>query len=153
VIGSARGKTEAPAALAALLDVRRVRQELGLSQAELAAVLGVSPRTIQSCEQGWRKPSCSLEKMLVLLVMADRHGSRFGSLACWKTKRCAPARRAQCLIYQSRQGHLCWFLTGNVCAGRRLRNWDDKKTVCGTCDFFHLLLGKPRAEGKARVGG
>ena len=35
-----------------LFDLNAVREELGLSQSELAALLGVSPPPIQSNEQG-----------------------------------------------------------------------------------------------------
>ena len=53
-------------------DVREVRCELGLSQQELASFLGVSTRTIQSCEQGWRNLGPALERTLVLLLIISR---------------------------------------------------------------------------------
>ena len=37
-------------------------------------------------------------------------------------------------------GHLCWLLSGNVCQGKRLRAWKDKKAMCMQCDFFQKLL-------------
>ncbi len=126
--------------LEGLFDLKAVRAELGLSQAELAALLGVSARTVQSCEQGWRHPGSALEKSILLLLMACRQGESFGSHLCWEATDCAPDVRNGCLVYRSRQGHLCWFLTGNICKGRRLRNWPDKKAVCGECEFFRILL-------------
>ena len=124
-----------------LLDVKTVREELGVSQAELAVLLGVSPRTVQSCEQGWRKPSSALERSILLLLMAWRQGDRFGSEVCWETIDCSQDLRQRCFVYRSRQGHLCWFLSGNACRGLRLRNWQDKKKMCGECAFFWRLLG------------
>ena len=124
----------------AIVVPKVVRDELGLSQAELADLLGVSPRTVQSWEQGWRYPSSALERLLLLLLIACRQGESFGGRACWEEIGCSPAVREACLPYQTRQGHLCWFLTGNKCRGRRLRNWPDKLSLCRECSFFQALL-------------
>jgi putative transcriptional regulator len=50
--------------------VARVRLKTGLSQAEFAAVLGVSKRTLEQWEQGRRTPSGAAQS---LLKIADRH--------------------------------------------------------------------------------
>ncbi len=39
------------------VGVREIRLEMGLSQSQLAALVGISSRAIQSYEQGWRQPS------------------------------------------------------------------------------------------------
>jgi len=127
----------------ALLNVKRVREELAVSQAELADLLGVSARAVQSCEQGWRRPGPALEKSLLLLLLAARNGPHFGESACWQASKSPHAACDQCFVRRSRQGHLCWLLSGNVCGGRRLRSWSDKKTMCGECGFMgRLLLGQ-----------
>ena len=123
-----------------LLRVRRVRAELGLSQTQLADLIGVSPRTIQSCEQGWRRPTAALERSLLLLLLASRNGPDFGQRVCWESRRCPPGACEQCLVHRSRQGHLCWLLSGNVCGGKRLRSWADKRAQCGECAFMHELV-------------
>jgi putative transcriptional regulator len=48
----------------------RARLKSGLSQAEFAAVLGVSKRTLEQWEQGRRKPSGAAR---TLLKIAERH--------------------------------------------------------------------------------
>ena len=48
----------------------RVRLNNGLSQAQLAAALGVSKRTLEQWEQGRRKPSGAAR---TLLKIAERH--------------------------------------------------------------------------------
>lgn len=48
----------------------RVRLKSGLSQAQFAAALGVSKRTLEQWEQGRRKPSGAAKQ---LLKIADRH--------------------------------------------------------------------------------
>ena len=50
--------------------VARVRIKSGLSQADFAAVLGVSKRTLEQWEQGRREPSGAAR---TLLKIAERH--------------------------------------------------------------------------------
>jgi putative transcriptional regulator len=50
--------------------VVRVRLKSGLTQAQFAAALGVSKRTLEQWEQGRRKPSGAAKQ---LLKIADRH--------------------------------------------------------------------------------
>ena len=45
-------------------DVRAVRKQLNLKRADLAEMLGVSPRTLESWEQGKRKPSGAASVLL-----------------------------------------------------------------------------------------
>ena len=51
-------------------QVVRVRLKSGLSQAQFAAALGVSKRTLEQWEQGRRKPSGAAK---TLLKIAERH--------------------------------------------------------------------------------
>ena len=125
------------------VNIRAIREKLGLSQAELAALVGFSVRAIQSCEQGWRQPSPALEKMVLLLYAAELHGPDFGRDRCWEVMNCAPETRDACIAYRSRQGHLCWFLTGTLCHGQRMGDWQHKRAVCSECPFYHRLLAPP----------
>ena len=122
------------------IDLKTVRTEFGLSQSQLADLIGVSLRTVQSCEQGWRNPSPALEKAVILLQLAKSHGAKLGMKRCWESINCSENERNNCLAYQSKQGHLCWLLSGNICRGRRLRTWADKKDMCMQCQFFLELL-------------
>jgi DNA-binding XRE family transcriptional regulator len=124
-----------------LLSLKAARRAMSLSQTQLATLLGVSPRTVQSCEQGWRKPSPALEKSLLLLRIGHERGADLGNHKCWETKNCSEGERASCLTFRTRQGHLCWLTSGNVCNGKRVRTWEEKKQVCSQCAFFHRLLG------------
>lgn len=128
------------------LDLKSIRESLGLTQAEFATMLGYSVRAIQSCEQGWRKPSPALEKMALLMYVAHQQGDAFEGQYCWEAVQCSPLVREGCVAYTTRQGHLCWFLTGNVaCARTRLRSWDEKKAICLECPFFQQMLAGPPA--------
>ncbi len=124
-----------------LLSLKAARRAMSLSQTQLATLLGVSPRTVQSCEQGWRKPSPALEKSLLLLRIGHERGAELCSTKCWETKNCSEAERSSCLTYRTRQGHLCWLTSGNNCAGKRVRTWEEKKQVCSECNYFQKLLG------------
>ena len=123
-----------------LVEIKTVREELGLSQSDIASLIGVSVRTIQACEQGWRNPSPILERQVLLLLISTRQGSEFLKSKCWEEGSCASESCSSCLVKRTRQGHLCWFLTGNNCKGQALKNWAEKKAVCSTCDFFWKLL-------------
>ncbi len=123
-----------------VLDMRRAREEMGMTQGELADLLGVSIRVVQSCEQGWRHPSANVERHLLLLLLTHRLGDQFGQQKCWATNDCPPERCAACIVGRSRQGHVCWLLSGNLCGGKRVSTWAKKKAVCGECRFMHHLL-------------
>jgi putative transcriptional regulator len=62
--GGKRTKVEAKS------HVVRVRMKSGLSQAQFAAALGVSKRTLEQWEQGRREPSGAAKR---LLKIAERH--------------------------------------------------------------------------------
>ena len=51
------------------VDVRKVRERLGMSQAEFAAQFGISPATLRNWEQGRRQPEGPAR---VLLNIIDR---------------------------------------------------------------------------------
>jgi DNA-binding XRE family transcriptional regulator len=123
------------------IDMRAIRDCLGLSQSEFAALLGFSTRAVQSCEQGWRRPSAALEKAALLLLLSHLHGPRFASQKCWQRQKCTAEQRGSCMAYRARQGHLCWFLTGTVCGGKRLNDWEEKRDLCFRCGFFREMLG------------
>ncbi len=66
-----RGKTK-PTRKAKLHwpDAKAVREKLALSQSEFAALIGISPRTLQNWEQGHRRPEGTAR---ALLRIAERH--------------------------------------------------------------------------------
>jgi DNA-binding XRE family transcriptional regulator len=122
------------------VDLKAVREEIGLTQSEFADMICVSARTVQSCEQGWRNPSPGVERSALLLLLAHRHGDALCRHQCWQTMGCSREERESCLAFRAKQGHLCWMLSGNHCQGRRLRSWEDKKGTCLACPFIRELL-------------
>ncbi|MFN0128750.1 MAG: helix-turn-helix domain-containing protein [Verrucomicrobiales bacterium] len=51
-------------------DAKAVREKLGLSQLQFAALIGISPRTLQNWEQGHRRPEGTAR---ALLRVAESH--------------------------------------------------------------------------------
>ena len=127
------------------LDVKAIREELDLSQSQLAARVGVSKRAIQSYEQGWRTVSEAVERLLLLLLIAHRNGAVFGKRMCWSVVKCDESIRERCTAYTTRQGHLCWFLTGTLCRGKNTASWAMKKAACAACPFMGVLLHPRKA--------
>ena len=123
-----------------MVDLKAIRGELGLSQVEFAELLAVSVRTVQSCEQRWRNPSANVQKAALLLMMVYRNQADFGHQSCWESSHCATELRDHCIAFWSRQGHLCWFLTGTICGGQRTNSWKEKLERCAKCEFFRKLL-------------
>ena len=52
--------------------VAKAREKLGLSQREMAVLMGVSPRTLQNWEQGQREPSQAAKMLLRVAVTHPR---------------------------------------------------------------------------------
>jgi len=127
------------------INVREIRAEMGLSQSELGGLVGISKRAIQSYEQGWRRPSELVERMLLLLLVAHRRGTRLSRCRCWEQEACPSRVRKTCIAYVARQGHLCWFLTGTMCKGQRQESWSEKLRLCLECKFMQGLLRPVKA--------
>lgn len=53
-------------------DVRAIREDMALSQAEFAALMAVSVRTLQNWEQGHRSPSGAARTLLRVMQVRPR---------------------------------------------------------------------------------
>jgi DNA-binding XRE family transcriptional regulator len=120
-------------ATAQLCDLKSVRQALGRSQSELAALLGVSTRAIQSYEQGWRPVPQHVQKSAALLLFLNWRKDMYALSPCWKVRQCVPAERENCPAYEFRAGELCWLITGTFCNGTKRDTWEAKIAHCRQC--------------------
>ena len=118
---------------------RRIRNELDVTQNEMAHILGLSEKAVQSYEQGWRQPPESVQRLLNVVYVAHRMRKRGDTITCWEVKDCLPSVRRNCTAYQTRQGHLCWLLTGTQCAGQDLHTCHAKNQACHKCKVYRRL--------------
>jgi transcriptional regulator with XRE-family HTH domain len=122
------------------------RSALGKSQRELAAVLGLSLKAVESYEQGWRKVPDSVERMLYYLRF--KLGGSAGLEPCWELRGCSESDRESCLARAAGEGEYCWFFTGRTCASAaEAERRGAGERYCYSCPCFRRLLdraGMPR---------
>jgi hypothetical protein len=117
----------------AVCNLKVIREALNKTQHEMAALLGVSARAVQSYEQGWRPFPPQVQKMAGLLFFLHHRKGPRKLPPCWKLRDCPPAIRDQCVAYQVQAGDLCWLITGNACLGKRYKSWNAKLAECKNC--------------------
>lgn len=124
--------------------VKSIRCVLGRTQAELALALGISPKAIQSYEQGWRQPPMRVMiQLLVLLAIQRRHSGE--DKPCWEVRNCPLPTRSSCPAFTVGRGQFCWFIGAKRCPPRR----DESATgtlACMECPvILRLLKGSGRS--------
>ena len=98
-------------------EFAQIRGHLGKTQKELAQLLGVSSKAIESFEQGWRSvPTHTERHLLFLLALRGSHGKR--NKPCWVIQKCPMRTRLNCPAWEYKAGHLCWFINGTICKGK-----------------------------------
>jgi DNA-binding XRE family transcriptional regulator len=117
----------------------KIRKSLSKTQKELAKLLCVSHKAIQSYEQGWRTIPSHIEKqMLLLLSLKEINNGKIKP--CWETKNCPPEWRSNCIVWEYKARHFCWFLNGTYCQGKLQNGWDEKVELCKECKVYRDIL-------------
>jgi DNA-binding transcriptional regulator YiaG len=116
-----------------------IRQSLEKTQSQFAQILGVSPKAVQSFEQGWRSVPSHIERQ-ILLILALKNRSAQKGKSCWLIRHCPAEKRKSCPAWQFHAGHLCWFINGTICEGHFQGTWASKMKICRKCDVFQSLL-------------
>ena len=120
-------------------EFSQIRRQLGKTQTEMAQLLGVSRKAIQSFEQGWRNIPVHVERQaLFLLTMKRTHDK--GKRSCWEVQECPLEIRRNCPAWEFQSGHLCWFINGTICQGEVQETWHDKMKMCRKCKVFRSTL-------------
>ena len=118
----------------------KIREKLGKTQKEMAALLGVSGKTVESYEQGLRNIPVNVARIVYFLLFRLNMDKFDEKELCWDINKCPEHFRENCVSWAAKEGFFCWFITGNVCA--------QKKTAphpigsCFECDFFKKNLKK-----------
>ncbi len=117
----------------------KARAKLERTQKELAILLGVSLKAVQSYEQGWRSVPLHVERQLYFLLANRRDGTKKKKKNCWKEKKCH--LKKTCPAWEFQAGHLCWFLSGTKCeCTAETVDWKDKMKTCRQCDVLSSLI-------------
>src|SRR5512136_712971 len=81
----------------------RIRRYLGKTQSQMAQLLGVSPKAIQSFEQGWRNIPVHTERQVLLLVALKKASPKKDS-PCWVVRKCPMETRRNCPAWELQAG-------------------------------------------------
>jgi DNA-binding XRE family transcriptional regulator len=131
--------------------VRAVRGKLGLSQSQLADLLGVSARAIQSYEQGWRTPPRPVTShLMTVLALYSEHPTQ--SPPCWNLTGCSSEKRRGCAAWSVGHGRFCWLLSGRACGNRRTSGSAAGPQQCVGCIVVKNLLEGPSRPTVAVAG-
>jgi len=120
-------------------DFSQIRRYLGKTQNQLARLLCISPKAIQSFEQGWRNITPNTERQLLFLLSLKRSMDK-GSKPCWEIRDCPAEWRENCAAWEFKAGHFCWFINGTFCQGQVQESWKKKIQLCRRCKVFRSML-------------
>jgi DNA-binding XRE family transcriptional regulator len=118
-----------------------IRRQLGKTQIQMAQLLGVSLKAIQSFEQGWRNVPVHTERQ-VLFLLSLKKFPRKKDRSCWAIRNCPMETRRICPAWEFQAGHLCWFINGTVCQGHVQENWLRKMKICRQCEVFKTIFAQ-----------
>ena len=120
-------------------EFSRIRRYLGKTQSQLAQVLGISYKAIQSFEQGWRNIPVHTERQVLFLV-ALKKASPEKDRPCWVVRKCPTETKRNCPAWELQAGYLCWFINGTICQGKVRESWQKKMKLCRQCKVFRAML-------------
>lgn len=120
-------------------ELAQIRHYFGKTQREMARLLCISTRTIQSFEQGWRNIPASTERQILFLLSLKRSSIQNNS-SCWETLNCPPEWKINCSAWEFKAGYLCWFINGTFCQGQIQKNWQEKVKLCQNCRVYKSML-------------
>jgi DNA-binding XRE family transcriptional regulator len=121
----------------------QIRRYLGKTQKEMAQLLGISLKAVQSFEQGWRNIPVHVERQ-VLFLMGQKHTANRKLPVCWEDMDCPEELREKCPAWEFNTPTLCWFINGTVCGGKVHANWREKMKQCRKCKVFRSQLPTQR---------
>ena len=116
-----------------------IRKNLGKTQNEMAHLLGVSLKAVQSFEQGWRNIPAHSERQMLFLLAKKRYLSERNK-PCWVIQKCSMETRRHCPAWEFRVGELCWFINGTICQEEVQESWPEKMKMCRRCKVFKPIL-------------
>lgn len=121
------------------------RRYLGKTQRQMAQLLCISPKAVQSFEQGWRDIPANCERQL-LFLLSCKCSTEEKSGQCWEIRKCPAEVRERCPAWEFKAGYFCWFITGTFCEGNPHHDWAEKIKTCRRCKVYksRLVVDQPR---------
>lgn len=112
-----------------------IRYKLQKTQKQIAELLGLSLKAVQSFEQGWRNIPVHVERQMLFLWAMKKKGEGV-QRTCWEIRQCPADQRPNCPAWEFHCGHLCWFINGTICRGKPMKSWQKKIKICQKCEVF-----------------
>ena len=119
----------------------RLRKNLDKTQRQIALLLGVSHKTVESYEQGFRNIPVNVERIIYYLFFKLNPDRSTGKDLCWGKKECPQDTRENCVAWLAKEGFFCWFITGKSCI-REKQLSPGAADNCFSCSFFRENLAK-----------
>ena len=120
-------------------EFSQIRNVLSKTQSQLSSLLSVSPKAIQSFEQGWRNIPPYIEREMLLLLSLKTSVDR-NIRPCWEIKNCPDGWRNKCITWEFQVRHFCWFLNGTYCQGKINNEWIGKIKLCKQCEVYQSMF-------------
>ena len=120
-------------------EFSNIREYLEKSQSQLARLLCISTKSVQSFEQGWRKIPVNIERQLLYLLSIKRAKDK-NTKPCWEMKKCPVEWKINRAAWELKAGYTCWFINGTFCEGKEQEDWHEKIEVCRHCEVFKSIL-------------
>lgn len=118
----------------------KIREKLNKTQKEMAALLGVAGKTVESYEQGLRNIPANIARLVYFLLFKLNMDKFNGKELCWDMNKCPAHIRENCVSWAAKEGFFCWFITGKVCTHEKFSQQPTGN--CFECNFFKKNLDK-----------
>ncbi len=118
-----------------------IRKRLQKTQREIAELLGISHKTVESYEQGFRNIPVNVARILYYLFFKLNKEKLDEKKLCWIDKTCPMEIRENCVAWLAQEGFFCWFLTGKSCVREKMLSPGNSQN-CFSCSFFKDNLDK-----------
>jgi DNA-binding XRE family transcriptional regulator len=123
-----------------VVSLKDIRQTFGKNQKEMADLLGISVRAIQSYEQNWRRVPAAVDKLAYLMLYLRCRNSGRRTVPCWRIWGCEADQKAECFAACHHAEEYCWLVTGNYWQGQKLPDWSAKLEKCRACPVMKQWL-------------
>ena len=123
-----------------ITEFQKIRHLLGKTQSDMARLLCVSHKAVQSFEQGWRNIPIYIERQMMLLLSLKKTAASMKAKPCWEIKSCPEKWSMNCIVKELGARHFCWFINGTFCQGKYQDNWKKKNELCRKCEVYLSFL-------------